>query len=236
MTDFKSHASALAEAWLILMQKTQYHEARRICIDFIEKYGSAFKVRALEIDEDEYNKLLILLIFFKSLHEYVQLCQITTDRNWHENNTTVEQVWIKLCDCRERLQFSSQYCQCEATNRVLSDLDGLDEFFRDVFGNGSYLSPGIVADASLCNICNQDCRACSHIAGRLYSGKICSYQPINPQLNHVAVVKIPKDLRCRIWSWQIKDNEDGSIRIDDACILTSFSVDNFLQDSEAELS
>lgn len=89
-----------------------------------------------------------------------------------------------------------------------------------------------MADTSLCNICNQDCRACSHIAGRLYNGKICSYQPVNPQPNHVAYVKIPKDLRCRVWSWQIKDNEDGSIRIDDACILTSFSVDDFLQDSE----
>ncbi|MEG4585410.1 hypothetical protein QUA54_09355 [Microcoleus sp. MOSTC5] len=235
-TDFESHASALAEAWLILMQEKQYHEASRLCIDFLENYSSAFKVRALEIDEDGYNKLLILLVFFKGLHEDVQLCQIINDRNWYEDNTTVEQVWRKLCDCRERIQFSSQYCQSKAINRVFSDLDDLEEFFRAVFGNGCYLSPGIIADASLCNICNEDCRGCSHIAGRLYSGKICFYQLVNPLINHVALVKIPKDLRCRIWSWQIKDNEDKSSRIDAAPILTLFSVDNFLRDSEAELS
>jgi len=235
-TDFESHASALAEAWLILMQKKQYHEANRLCIDFLENYSSAFKGRALEIDEDGYNKLLILLVFFKGLHDEVQLCQITNDRNWYEDKTTVERVWIKLCDCRERIQFSSQYYQGEVINRVLSDLEDLEEFFRDVFGNGCYFSPGIIADASLCNICNQDCRGCSHIAGRLYSGKICSYQLVNPQLDHVGLVKIPKDLRCRVWSWQIKNNEDGSIRIDAACVLTSFSVDDFLRDSEAGLS
>ncbi|MGE5659773.1 MAG: hypothetical protein ACM37W_24540 [Actinomycetota bacterium] len=233
MTDFKSYVSSLAEEWLRLMQKKLYHEASQLCINFLENYGSAFKVRTLKIDEDEYNKLLVLLVFFKSLHEYVQLCQITNNRNWSKDNSTVEKVWIKLCDCRERLQFSSQYCQGEAIDQVLSNLDSLEEFFRDVFGSGYYLSPGIVADPSLCNICNQDCRACSHIAGRMYTGKICSYQPVNPQLNHIALVKIPKDLRCRIWSWQIKDNEDGSIRIDDACILTSFSVDDFLHDSKA---
>ena len=234
--DLKSHAPSLAEAWLSLMQDRQYDKANQLCIDFIDSYKSAFKLRALEIDEDDYNKLLILLVLFKGLYEYVHLCQITNDRNWHKNNTTVEQIWTKLCDCRERLQFSSQHCKGEVINRVLSDLSGLEEFFRGVFGEGSYLSPGIVADTSLCSICNQDCRACSHIAGRLYSGKICAYQPVNPQLDHVAIVKIPKDLRCRIWSWQIKENEDGSSRIDEACILTSFSVDDFLRDSEAESS
>lgn len=234
--DFKGHASDLTESWPDLMKKKHYNEAAQLCIDFLENYGSAFKSRTLEIDEERYNKLFILLVFFKGLHEYVQLCQITNDRNWYKDHTTVENVWIKLCDCRERLQFSSQCCQGEVIDRVFSGLDGLEEFFRNVFGEGSYLSPGIVADVSLCSICNQDCRACSHVAGRLYNGKICFYQPVNPQLNHVALVKTPKDLRCRIWSWHIKDNEDESIRIDNACILTSFSVDDFLQDSEIKFS
>ncbi len=232
--NFEAHASTLAETWLSLMQEEQYQQASQLCIDFLEKYGSAFKVRSLEIDEDGYNKLLILLVFFKSLHEYIELCQLTNDKHWHKDNATVEKVWIKLCDCRERLQFSSQYCQGEAINQIQYDLNGLEQFFRDAFGDGSYVSPGIVADASLCSICNQDCRACSHIPGRLYNGKICSYHLVNPQPNHVALVKTPKDPRCRIWNWQIKDNkdEDESITIKEVCILTSFSVDDFLQNSE----
>lgn len=231
--DFKYYASSLAEMWLNLMLKRQYQEAGQLCINFIESYSFGFKGRSFEIDEEEYNDLLILLIFFKGLHEYVQLCQITEDKNWHEENEVVEHVWLKLCDCRERLEFSSKYCQGEAIERVFYDLDGLEKFFQDTFGNGSYFSPGMVADTSLCNICHQDCRACSHLAGRLYGGKICFYQPVNPIFNHVAIVKIPKDPRCRIWHWHIKDNEDESIVIKDACILTSSRVDDFLQDYES---
>ena len=234
--NFKAHASSLAEIWLNLMLKRQYQDASELCIDFIEDYGSVFKRRGFEIDEGKYNNLLVLLVFFKGLHEYVQLCHTTQNRNWHKDNSTVEYVWIKLCDCRERLEFASQYCQGKVIDRVFYDLKGLKNFFRDAFGSGTYLSPGIVADGSYCNICHQDFRACSHIAGRLYNGTICYYQQVNPKINHLALVKIPKDPRCRIWDWYIvKDNNNGdkSIRIEKVCFLTSFSVDDFLEGIES---
>ena len=141
----------------------------------------------------------------------------------------------ELCDCRERLEFVSHYFQGEVIERVIQDLNGLEEFFRDAFGNGYYCSPGIVLDGSICNICNQDFRACSHIAGRLYAGRICFYQPLNPQIDHVAIVKTPKDLRCRIWDWHIKDNEDKKtgITIENLCVLTTFSVNDFLRAFES---
>ncbi len=234
-TEFKSHASNLVEMWLALMIRKQYQEAESICIEFIEEYGSLFGNRILEIEEDEYNNLLILLILVKALQEYVQLCKTTKNPDWHEDKPTVESVWIKLCDCRERLEFVSHYFQGEVIERVIQDLNGLEEFFRDAFGNGYYCSPGIVLDGSICNICNQDFRACSHIAGRLYAGRICFYQPLNPQIDHVAIVKTPKDLRCRIWDWHIKDNEDKKtgITIENLCVLTTFSVNDFLRAFES---
>lgn len=173
------------------------------------------------------------MVFIKALEEYVQICQITQDIEWFKSNETVEKVWIKLCDCMARLNFSSVNCKGEAISKVTDSLNRLEKFFQDTFGNGSYLNPGIIADKSLCSICNKDCRACSHIAGRIYNRKICYYKPVKPRINHVALVEIPKDPRCRIWSWQIKDNEeDEGITIDKACILTSFSVDDFLYEIE----
>jgi hypothetical protein len=236
--DFKQieiYASSLVDTWLNLMMEKQYQEAENICIDFIKKYGSLFGKRAFKIKEDEYNRLLVLLVLVRGLQEYIHLCKTTKSISWHEDNSTIENVWIKLCDCRERLEFVSHYYQGEVIERVTHDINGLENFFRDTFGDGLYCSPGIILDGCLCNICNQDFRACSHIAGRLYNGQICSYKPINPQIDHVAIVEIPKDLRCRIWEWYIKDNKDKEtgITIENLCVLTTFSVNDFLQEFEA---
>jgi hypothetical protein len=228
--DFDADVSNLVETWLDLMRKKQHDEAKILCIDFIATYGLAFKQRIFEVDENEYNKLLILLVLVKGLHDYTQLCHITTSGDWHENNATVEEVWIKLCDCRERIKFVSQFYQGEAIERVIKDSDGLEMFFRDVFGNGSYLSPGIIMDKYLCSICHEDSRACLHVAGKLYGGRICSYRPVNPQFDHVAIVKVPKDRRCRIWSWHIQDRNEGEGSTMKAPVLTTFSVDDFLRD------
>ncbi len=231
----KSYVLNLADKWLDLMIQKQYQEAESLCLNFIQKYGSLFLKRAIDIDENSYNYLLVFLVFFKGLHEYIKLCELTKERNWYENNSSVENVWIELCDCRERLEFASQYCQGEILDRIIHDLDGLENFFYNRFGRGIYFSPGLVFDKSLCNICYQDCRACSHVPGRLYEGKICYYKPVNPQIDHVALVETPKDRRCRIWAWQIKDNNDKAqgINIEEACILTSFSVDDFLRELES---
>jgi len=229
-TNFELQAAMLVEAWLISMYEKQYEDASKLCTDFIENYGSAFNKRVFEVAASEYDKLLVLLVLVKGLHEYIELCQTTKCRSWHENNLTVEQVWFKLCDCEERLNFVANYCQSTATEKIFQDLEGLKNFFQEAFGSGTYLSPGMIADKNLCSICHRDARACSHVEGRLYDGRVCFYQPVNPQANHVAIVKIPKDPRCRIWSWRVKDNDEGEGVKFEAPVLSSFRVDNFLQE------
>lgn len=122
--------SSLVKTYLNLMLKKQYQEADILCKNFIDDYGSAFKQRAFNLDEDEYNKLLILLVLVKGFHDYLQLCLMTSYDNWHEDNSTVEEVWTRLCDCRERLKFSLRFYQCEAIDGVVRDLDNLGNFFR----------------------------------------------------------------------------------------------------------
>ena len=134
-----------------------------------------------------------------------------------------------MCDCKERLEFASGYCRGDVIDQVRESVDGLEKFFRESFGDGTYTSPGIISDKLLCSICQKDSRACAHIPGRLYYGRICRYQLINPRLEHIALVKVPKEPRCRIWSWQVKDNLDGEgATLDPICILTTFSIDDFL--------
>jgi hypothetical protein len=39
----------------------------------------------------------------------------------------------------------------------------------------------------------------------------------------VSLVDVPRDLRCRIWDWQV----EGTL-VKNVCIMTSFAVDDFL--------
>ena len=227
--NFEEYASDLIEEWLNLMSQKEYDKANDLCFNFIDNYSLILNKRLFGQNEKNYNIILIILILFKGLQDYIQLCQMTQDRDWYKDSKTVECVWIVLCDSTERIDFASNYCNSEIIERVVIDIKGLEKFFRDSFGDGMYFSPGIIADKSLCNICQKDARACSHIAGRLYDGRICYYQQVNPQIDHIALVKVPKDPRCRIWSWQVKDNDQGEgIKIDKACVFTTFSIDDFI--------
>ncbi|NEO83246.1 MAG: hypothetical protein F6J87_03135 [Spirulina sp. SIO3F2] len=224
--------SYLAETWFSLLSQRNHEKASDICRDFLKRYGKEFHLDNL--NEDDRNTLLMSLIFSKSLHEFTELSQITASNKWLKHPETTERVWFKLCACRERLQFLSHHYKGEIIEMIFSDLDNLEKDFQSEFGEGIYVSPGIVSDSRFCSVCGQDFRACSHITGRLYDGNICSHRSVKPRLNHLAIVEVPKDFRCRIWSWKIKQNNDGSITIN-VCSLTSFSVDDFLQEPYSPL-
>jgi hypothetical protein len=223
--------STIFHEYKVFMENKQYTKAGKLCERFIRKWIKVWRRRVVTNNEEFYNKLLVLMIFFKGLKEYTEIAKITKNRKWHQNNDIVEALWMKMLDCKERLEFVSAHYTCQILERVLRDLYGLKEFFRQVFGDGNYISPGIICERYLCTICQKDTRACSHIAGRLYNGEICYYQPINEIPNHIAIVKIPKDLRCRIWPWRCKDNPDGESIVCNCTILTTFSVDDFLRNS-----
>ncbi len=52
---------------------------------------------------------------------------------------------------------------------------------------------------------------------------------MNIQPNHIAIVKNPKDMRCRLWPWNMKKDSQGMLEIHDSLFSTTFAVDDFLQ-------
>ncbi|HEY9706750.1 MAG TPA: hypothetical protein V6D48_00960 [Oculatellaceae cyanobacterium] len=224
-TTLESDAFKLIEEWKESFREKHKEKASELCQEYIDSCKFILKHRPWEDVEDNYNKLLILAILFKGLQDFVGLAWLTEDKDWHENHKYVEYTWITLCDCRDRIEFVSQYCQVDVIELVLRSVYKLEEFFKNAFGDGYYSSPEVLVKKFICNICQQDTRACSHIAGRLYGGKICHYLPIEPCIRAVALVKVPKDPRCRIWSWQLEGNQ-----IHNVCLITSFSIDEFLSE------
>ena len=85
------------------------------------------------------------------------------------------------------------------------------------------MSPEIMIEKEYCRICKDDARACLHIPGRLYDGKMCSTIPQHPQILSVSMVTIPQDPRCRVWPWQMKDNKEFH-----ATVMTLFKIDDWL--------
>jgi hypothetical protein len=210
--EFKAILLEFIEIWFGLTLGNQYKQAEKICTDFITEYGSAFKMLTLRVVSDEYNLLFICLIFVKGLQDYNQLLVMTENVDWHQDCSTVELSWIKLCDCRERIKYSSQCFKGQIIEEITKKLDDLEDFYPNAFEETNYISSGIIVDKYLCNICSEDVRSCCHINGNLYGGKICNYKPINPRFDHVALVKVPKDPRCRIWPWNIQYDDNGKVR------------------------
>jgi hypothetical protein len=228
-TKFKIILLELIETWFDLTSRNQYKQAEKICADFIIEYGSAFKNLTFNVVGDEYNLLFISLIFVKGLQDYNHLLVITENIDWCQNSSTVERSWIKLCDCRERIEYSSQCFKGQAVEEIIKKLDDLGGFFPNAFEENNYISSGIIVDRYLCNICNEDVRACCHVNGNLYGGNICSYKPINSRFDHVALVKVPRDPRCRIWPWNIQYDDNGKVtRLINIPIIMSGGISDFL--------
>lgn len=232
MEDFKEHAVKTAESWLEAILHDRFSVSAELCSQFISRYKTGFLEHTFQIREDEYNEILVVLVFIRGLLDYVQMCQTTaSNENWFQSQQLLESVWVSICDCRERLTFSYYRCQGEVVNLVFCSLDKLEEFYFERFGSGYYVSPGIEADGSSCSICMRDMRACSHIPGRLYSGVFCTIELINPYIKHVAVVDAPVDRRCRIWPWNLEDDQGGNTKAR-LMLMCTFSVDDFLYDSK----
>jgi hypothetical protein len=181
--DFKALLLKSIETCFRLILKNQHKQAEEMCTDSIIKYGAVFKNIIFDVVGSDYQQIYTSLILLKGLQEYNQLLQINENVSWQQDCSTIEFVWLKLCDCRERIEYSSQCLKSQFLEDIIQYLDNLESFFPDAFEDGSYLSPGIVVDKYLCSICGEDTRACFHLGGRLYSGKICAYKPINPQTN-----------------------------------------------------
>lgn len=77
----------------------------------------------------------------------------------------------------------------------------LEEIERIVFPTQVFVSAGLIVKKQECSICGAEYGECDHLAGRPYGGRFCSIIARDITANHVAVVEVPADKRCRITSF-----------------------------------
>lgn len=188
------------------------------CKQIIENHETASEIRG---------KVLIFGILFRGLENFINLKKKTKSSIWFKNTKLVENLWVELCDCNDRFNYVSNYLSGDELDWIRSQTTNLERKIELHFGKGQYSSIAIRAKNIECNICGNDLRSCNHINGAIYDGKLCTGFATNIiNVDHIALVKIPKDLRCRLWPWNMEKTENAHLRIKGTA-LTCFRLDDF---------
>lgn len=71
---------------------------------------------------------------------------------------------------------------------------------ENLYPYNSFLSMGWIIHEEICSICGHSPRSssCTHISGELYSGKVAHKIAIKGEIDHLSIVKHPKNKRCVI--------------------------------------
>lgn len=90
----------------------------------------------------------------------------------------------------------------------LADLQDLETF---LFPPQAFMSAGFLSSRLDCSICGQLTSQCNHLRGRPYMGQFCEFIHRHPRGDHIALVKVPADKRCRVVSFKSKDGHKDRI-------------------------
>ncbi len=224
--DYLSQAENYIQKWYDHTVKRELDKAIYLCQSLIQPYKQILNNRDWpKATENDFNNFLILAITFKAFEDYAELGKIIIQDKWDQDNSNLEAVWLKLWDSKDRFDSVRGKIQSEIVDRIYSNLEDLLAQYKQNFGNGLYASPEILIKKEVCSICQKDIRACTHIKGRWYDGKICRGIAEDIEMKTISIVTVPKDPRCRIWPWREKEE-----RVFEMAVLTLFQVDNFLND------
>ena len=228
--NFESYFLSSLQKWYFLIRRNNYTKAieiarnncalcRKILLESRRKRNS-FN-----------NSILLIGILFKALWEFSDLYHITKSKKWIHTPKMVETVWILTQNCTDRLTYIKNFITLEndINNFIDSVIKHANSMISEKYGDGYYSSPEIRIKKAICSVCKADYRKCPHLPNNIYDGKICAIVPQEIEFNGMALVDHPKDLRCRIWPWNIEETSEGRHLKNVVCVV-SFNMEDFLED------
>ena len=213
-----------ATDWLNQLTSKRFDNAKNVAENTLEKLKKIVVNRELGEKHELYNSFTTFSIFFKVLSEFTEIAILTKDKDWFQDNKIVEYVWTLMWNCRQRLDFVTKRFNGNITDYLNKRIDSLEKLFLNLVGEGIYSSPVIEMKGLKCNICLDNFKRCDHERQEIYNGIICSPIPIEAQLISSDLVRVPKDPRCRLWPWQMKED-----MVFETCMKTFFEIDDFMR-------
>jgi hypothetical protein len=184
---------------------------------------------------DRADYLYLLAVLVRAYLDYLKLSSQTAALNWINTPALVEAAWDKLCDLNDRIHYLSGSLEEHVLIEMNKKSREVEVLVRSTYGPGMYTSPDMICRKVICSICGQNIRKCDHIPGRLYHGFRCTENPKDCELRSVSIVEDSADRRCRIWPWQLAEDEEGH-KLNSIRIMTVFRIDDFLGSNEWEKS
>ena len=163
--------------WRVLDSRKQGKQARHQAQLTINKCKSILKGRSR--DEQLLNKALIYGVFFRGLQDYNDLAILTHLPDWNQQPELIEKIWNLLCDCEDRMKFTSFYIKGPIAEMVLSGISRLEKEFKnlpELYGSVCFDGKRVT-----CSICHRDFRSCWHIRGHIYAGACLLYTSPSPR-------------------------------------------------------
>lgn len=199
---------------------------RSFLIATIQDIRNELKEHRENYTEQENNTNYIAAVSFRGVLDYVNLLEMTSRPNWERDPKSLEKVWIRLWDCKERIEAHNPGLAGAYIDGIKDFLNHLFEYYFSCFGPGMYMSPDLKVKLRLCTVCGNNIKKCDHVPGRLYNGEMCRQLLTDVEARSVSLVSNPRDPRCRIWPWNMESDGESC----QVLVLALFSVDDFLQD------
>jgi len=224
--DFNEYCISKIENWFKFFKSKDYTACNEITTVHVNLCKQILDEEQFGDSEEANNLAYITGVLFKGFSEYVQLAEFTRNSGWAADNKKTEEIWNLMWNCYDRFKFCKGKFFAEDFDKMLVTLDKLKENFIGNFGHGLYSSPEILIKKEICSICEQDSRACLHFTGQLYNGVMCYSVAQKFDLKSVSLVTVPRDPRCRMWLWNLK--EDNTIS---GAIMVLFRIDDWLNEN-----
>ena len=168
-------------------------ETKQQCAIMINLCKNILKTVPSNYNDFIRNYTLVFGIMFRGIIDFCDICNITHKTKWNEDHKKIEKTWVLMCDCNDRIALSIDYYESSLLNWILCEMTTIKNEFNNAFGNSLYFSPEIINIKPKCNICQLDCRACIHLAGNIYDGKLCRFIPEDVSVVSTSIVFEPCD-------------------------------------------
>jgi hypothetical protein len=164
-------------------------------------------------------------VFLNGLRDFANLKLILAREDWIDYPNAVEEAWRLAHDAKDRLTGGHSGLSEGSKAHFKAELNQFFEQIREQFGPGVYCSWEMTCKSMTCSVCGMDVRGCNHISGRWYDGTLCEYHVTGGEVTSISVVDRPKDPRCRIWPWKLKQEMDGRKVFSDVPIYIAFRLE-----------
>lgn len=209
-----------------LMSRASRDAVRAFLIKVLLELRSELTVGRNKYSERENDYNYASAVTLRGILDYLNLQEIVSRPNWAEDHQTLDLVWTRMWDCKDRMESYPGVLAGELIDYINNFISKLHTLYYNKFGAGMYFSPDLKVKRRDCTICKDNIKKCSHIPGRLYGGVMCRQMMVDFEIESVSIVANPEDPRCRIWPWKVNEKESTM----QAPFITFFYIDDFIQD------